>query len=98
MSTLIAMSSPVLGPINPEWTIIELVEWLGAEDARQHDASLQHPLALIEAAVTGVPWASPPSTVALIRSLAVAARTCATETVAALLRGESTGAVERQVA
>lgn len=65
---------PDLGPIDPDWTITELVAWL-SEDSRQHDPALQHPLALIEAALTGEPWSRPPSTVALIRSLTASART-----------------------
>jgi len=36
---------------------------------------LQHPLALIERAVTGEAWIGTPSTVALVRSLTDAART-----------------------
>lgn len=62
-----------LGPIDPDWTITELIEWL-SDDARQHDPALQHPLALIEAALTGERWSRTPSTVALIRSLVLAAR------------------------
>ncbi|OIJ32314.1 hypothetical protein [Microbacterium sp. LCT-H2] len=67
-----------LGPIDPDWTIGELLAWL-EDDARTHDSSLREPLARIEAAVTGTPWPTAPSpvapsTVALIRSLAVASR------------------------
>jgi len=65
---------PDLGPIDPHWTIAELVTWL-SDDSRQHDPALQHPLALIETALTGEQWSRPPSTVALIRSLTAAART-----------------------
>ncbi|WP_214443615.1 hypothetical protein, partial [Mycobacterium tuberculosis] len=36
--------------------------------------ALRGPLALLEAAVTGTPWPAAPSTVALTRSLASAAR------------------------
>ncbi|TCJ22380.1 hypothetical protein E0W80_14100 [Microbacterium sp. PI-1] len=59
------------GPINPDWTITQLLEWL-RDDARQHDVALQHPLARIEALTTGARWARTPSTVALIRSIAAA--------------------------
>ena len=62
-----------LGPIDPNWTIVELIEWL-SDDSRQHDSALQHPLALIEGALTGEEWVRPPSTVALIRSLTLAAQ------------------------
>ncbi|WP_101848155.1 hypothetical protein [Zhihengliuella sp. ISTPL4] len=69
---------PYLGPIDRDWTIGELLEWC-EDDARTHDPSLRGPLALIEAAVTGTPWRTAsstvaPSTVALTRSLAMAAR------------------------
>lgn len=72
MNRPITSSTDVLAPISQDWTIAELVEWL-ADDSRTHDAALQHPLALIEAAVTGATWPREPSTVALIRSLASAA-------------------------
>ncbi|QNA93730.1 hypothetical protein [Microbacterium sp. Se5.02b] len=62
-----------LGPIDLDWTIIELLEWLSRDDARQHDVSLQHPLARIEAALTGENWSRTPSTVALIRALTLLA-------------------------
>lgn len=62
-----------LGPIQQDWTIGELLAWL-QDDARTHDPALREPLARIEAAVTGTPWPSSPSTVALIRSLAAASR------------------------
>ncbi|PRB12512.1 hypothetical protein [Microbacterium sp. MYb62] len=61
-----------LGPIDPYWTIAELIEWL-SDDSRQHDPALQFPLALIESALTGEQWSRTPSTVALIRSLTLAA-------------------------
>ncbi|WP_336500216.1 hypothetical protein [Microbacterium paraoxydans] len=69
---------PYLGPIDRDWTIGELLTWLG-DDTRTHDPTLRQPLALIEAAVTGTPWqttasAVAPSTVALVRSLALASR------------------------
>ncbi|KYJ97376.1 hypothetical protein [Microbacterium sp. CH1] len=62
-----------LGPIQRDWTIGELLAWL-QDDARTHDPALREPLSRIEAAVTGTPWPSSPSTVALIRSLALASR------------------------
>lgn len=74
MDLFTATESSVLGPIRPNWTIIELVEWL-SDDTRQHDPALRHPLALIEAAVTGAQWSGEPSTIALVRSLAAARRT-----------------------
>ncbi|WP_102194100.1 hypothetical protein [Microbacterium aurantiacum] len=74
MDTLITSERTLLDPIAPDWTIAELLEWLG-DESRQHDAALRHPLARIEAAVTGETWHGTPSTVALIRSLAASART-----------------------
>ncbi|MEV8172655.1 hypothetical protein [Microbacterium sp. NPDC077486] len=62
-----------LGPIDRDWTMGELLDWLG-DDARTHDPTLRQPLALIEAVVTGTPWQTTPSTVALTRSLALASR------------------------
>ncbi|RUQ03281.1 hypothetical protein D8M34_16840 [Microbacterium sp. HSID17254] len=62
-----------LGPIQQDWTIGELLAWL-QDDSRTHDPALREPLARIEAAVTGTPWPSSPSTAALIRSLAAASR------------------------
>lgn len=49
------------------------MEWL-SDDARQHEATLQHPLTRIEALITGSRWARTPSTVALIRSIVSALR------------------------
>lgn len=73
MDTIIATKPSHLGPIDSDWTIAELVEWL-SDDVRQHDRALQHPLTRIEAAVTGSRWGGTPSTTALIRSLADAVR------------------------
>ncbi|MFJ6532802.1 hypothetical protein [Microbacterium sp. NPDC091662] len=73
MDTSLTTFATDLGPIDPNWTIAELVEWL-CDDARQHDPALQRPLAVIEAALTGSAWSRTPSTVALIRSLTLAAR------------------------
>lgn len=81
MTTLI----PDLGPISRDWTIAELITWLSDDDARQHDPALRHPLSLIEAALTGAPWSRTPSTVALVRSLALAAPGHATSVIAEIL-------------
>ena len=74
MDTVTTRTGMLLDPINPEWTIAQLLDWLG-DDSRQHDEALRHPLAVIEAALTGAPWSATPSTVALIRSISDAART-----------------------
>lgn len=50
-----------------------MIEWLG-EDSRQHEAALWHPLAVVEAGLTGSRWSGAPSTVALIRSIVGAVR------------------------
>ena len=73
MDTSFGTDQPTLGPINPDWTIAELVEWL-SDDVRQHDPALQHSLTRIEAAATGSRWEGTPSTIALIRSLMDAVR------------------------
>jgi len=59
--------------MDPDWTIGRLLDWL-ADDAHQHDEALRHPLAEIEAAITGSRWSGAPSTVALTRSLCEAVR------------------------
>ncbi|MCV0334209.1 hypothetical protein [Microbacterium sp.] len=73
MNTHLASRPSETVPINPDWTIAQLLEWL-SDDVRQHDVMLQHPLARIEALMTGARWARTPSTVALIRSIAAAVR------------------------
>ncbi|MGH3689373.1 MAG: hypothetical protein ACRDT7_04380 [Microbacterium sp.] len=73
MDTPLTILATDLVPIDPNWTIAELVEWL-SDDSRQHDPSLQRPLALVEAALTGAAWSRTPSTVALIRSLTLTAQ------------------------
>ncbi|WP_447948590.1 hypothetical protein [Microbacterium maritypicum] len=73
MNTHLASRPADTGPINPDWTIAQLLEWL-SDDVRQHDVMLQHPLARIEALMTGARWVRTPSTVALIRSIAAAVR------------------------
>ena len=60
-------------PITSDWTIRQLLDWL-ADDDRPHDPALRDRLALIESAATGSGWTREPSTIALIRSLAGAAR------------------------
>lgn len=84
MDTPLTTLATDLGPIEPNWTIAELIEWL-SDDARQYDLALQHPLALIEAALTGAAWSRTPSTVALIRSLTVSAREHGPSTIADIL-------------
>ncbi|MEA1263291.1 hypothetical protein MicroSTF_09660 [Microbacterium sp. STF-2] len=73
MNTHLASFPSETGPINPDWTIAQLLEWL-SDDVHQHEVTLQHPLARIEASLTGARWARTPSTVALIRSIAAAVR------------------------
>jgi hypothetical protein len=69
MTPPITTLDDVLAPIIPDWTIRDLLEWLG-DDARANDDALRRPLAIIEAALTGSPWTREPSAVALTRSIA----------------------------
>lgn len=62
-----------LAPFDPEWTLDDVLGFLG-DDERQHDPALQHPLLAIEQALTGQPWRGVPSTVSLIRSISDAVR------------------------
>lgn len=73
MSVAITTETPNLGPISPNWTITQLLDWL-AEDRRQHDESLRAPLVAIDAAMTGTEWRRAPSTVAVTRSIAATIR------------------------
>jgi hypothetical protein len=75
MTTPIPTLDEVLAPIVADWTIRDLLEWLGADDSRMHDAGLRAPLLVIDAALTGSTWEREPSTVALIRSIASAVQT-----------------------
>ncbi|WP_217180663.1 hypothetical protein [Streptomyces sp. AC495_CC817] len=62
-----------LDPFDPDSTVDDLLRFL-ADDSRQHDPALRPPLLAIERALTGHPWRGAPSTVAVIRSIADAAR------------------------
>ena len=64
----------VLSPLTLDWTIGELLAWIGAEDARCHDEGLAELLdAVLSALRPGSPRAagSPSSTVSLVREVAV---------------------------
>jgi hypothetical protein len=73
MDTLTATRTSDHGPIDPDWTIGDLLHRL-SDDARQHDPALRHPLASVEASLTDTAWARTPSTIALIRSISDAVR------------------------
>lgn len=73
MDTRVATTPTLLGPINQDWTIADLLQRL-ADDSWHADEALRHPLTLIEAALTADSWAAVPSTTALIRSIALASR------------------------
>jgi hypothetical protein len=75
MTTTIPSLDEVLAPIVADWTIRDLLEWLGADDSRMHETALTRPLLLIDAALTGSSWEREPSTVAVIRSIASAVQT-----------------------
>ena len=60
----------VEGPVNPDWTLSELLGWIAATDARCHDERLPGVLDAIDRAL--VPTAAPtPPAVVLVRSLAL---------------------------
>lgn len=58
-----------LSPIDPNWTFSDLLDWIGADDARCHDERLQGLLNVVERAL-GFDSARASSTVALVRSIA----------------------------
>lgn len=68
---------PFSGPIHPDWTLAQLLEWLSNDEQlheRLDDAELGVGLARIEAAASRLAgagaWAGAPSAIALLRSLA----------------------------
>lgn len=75
MTTANPTLDDVLAPIIADWTIRDLLTWLGDDDSRMHDAGLRAPLLMIDAALTGSSWEREPSTVAVIRSIASAVQT-----------------------
>lgn len=62
---------PLFGPIDPDWTLAELLDWLADDDSRSEEE--HRILARIEAAASTAagapPWAGAPGAVALVRSL-----------------------------
>ncbi|HWS51335.1 MAG TPA: hypothetical protein VN241_10010 [Microbacterium sp.] len=73
MSTPTASIRSIPTPIDADWTIADLITRLG-DGGLRHDDTLRHPLALIEAALTGSSWRATPATVALTRSIVTAVR------------------------
>lgn len=71
MDTAITTEQLDLGPIDPNWTIEQLLDHL-TDDSALGDPALAPVLRRVEAAVTGVDWTRTPSVVALVRSLALA--------------------------
>jgi hypothetical protein len=83
-----ATTSLQFGPVAPDWTIAEFVEWIAADDARCHDDSLLSVLTAIDRALerdavqrTPAPRTAPltaplaaSSPVPLVRALAVRLR------------------------
>lgn len=64
----------VPSPLTLDWTITQLLDWIGAEDARCHDERLTELLDAVLAALSpGSPRAagSPSRTVSLVREVAV---------------------------
>ncbi|MFS0793554.1 hypothetical protein [Microbacterium sp. 1P10AE] len=56
-------------PIAPEWTLLDLCEWIGADDGRCHDPRLNALLAAVERALAPERTGAV-STVVLVRSIA----------------------------
>ncbi|MGC0371179.1 hypothetical protein [Microbacterium sp. SLBN-111] len=72
-------------PIAADWTLIELLEWIGADDSRCHDDRLR---GLLDAIDPGAPVGSG-AVVVLVRSLA--ARVVADPALGAMRVGDAVG-------
>lgn len=72
-------------PITVEWTLSELLEWIGADDSRCHDERLR---GLLDAIDPGAPVA-PSGVVVRVRSLA--ARVMADPALGAMRVGDALG-------
>lgn len=55
-------------PIEPKWTVSELLDWIGADDARCHDDRLHGLLSTVERAL-GADADGAGSTIVLVRSI-----------------------------
>jgi hypothetical protein len=71
MNQLIAYEALVLGPVSPDWTIAEVLAWIGADDARCHDERLVGILDAVRRALD--PGAAPVTgrVVVLVRAVAM---------------------------
>lgn len=71
MNDLIADEALILGPVSPDWTIAEMLSWIGADDARCHDERL---VGALDAVCRALDPGAVPLTgrvVALVRQLAM---------------------------
>ncbi|MFK4836593.1 hypothetical protein ACI3KY_12775 [Microbacterium sp. ZW T2_14] len=71
MFTSDATASATIGPVASDWTIDELIAWIGADDARSHDEALRPLLAGVLAGLApdAAPALTPRSPVALVRAI-----------------------------
>lgn len=72
MFTSDATASVTIGPVSPDWTIDQLVEWIGADDVRSHDEALRPLLTAVLAGLApdAASALTPRSPVALVRAVA----------------------------
>lgn len=73
-------------PITAEWTLSELLEWIGADDSRCHDERLR---GLLDAIDPGAPVA--PSGAVVVRVRSLAARVVADPALGAMRVGDALG-------
>lgn len=70
MSMEIVELPQFMSPIYPDWTVVDLLDWIAADDGRCHDDRLDDLLDAIDGALGAVP-ARVGSTVVLVRYLAL---------------------------
>ncbi|WP_314457246.1 hypothetical protein [uncultured Microbacterium sp.] len=71
MNQLVAYETLVLGPVSPDWTIAEMLAWIGADDARCHDERL---VGILDAVCRALDPGAAPATgrvVGLVRAVAM---------------------------
>ncbi|WZH36822.1 MAG: hypothetical protein PIR02_19060 [Microbacterium enclense] len=65
--------SVFVGPLSVDWTIVQFLEWIGADDDRCHDERLRGILNAIDRALLSDALRPQGSVVTLVRSLAIRA-------------------------
>ena len=60
-----------VSPLRADWTIVQLLEWIGADDVRCHDVRLRGILDAIDRALSPSPAVVMAGVVTLVRSLAM---------------------------